>query len=38
MMIGYEFYNGVFSVVSKHDFNDQFFFARDSTFLNLIFA
>jgi hypothetical protein len=24
------FYNGAFSVVSKHDFDDQFFFARDS--------
>jgi hypothetical protein len=27
MMIGYlrPFYNGVFSIVSKHDFDDQFF-------------
>jgi hypothetical protein len=25
------FYNGAFSIASKHDFDDQFFFARDST-------
>jgi hypothetical protein len=29
MMIGY-IYNGAFSIVSKHEFDDQFFFARDS--------
>jgi hypothetical protein len=25
------FYNGSFSIVSNHDFDNQFFFARDST-------
>jgi hypothetical protein len=29
-MILRSFYNGAFSIVSKHDFDDQFFFARDS--------
>jgi hypothetical protein len=24
------FYNGAFSIVSKNDFDDQFFFTRDS--------
>jgi hypothetical protein len=26
------FYNGAFFIVSKHDFDDHFFFARDRTF------
>jgi hypothetical protein len=25
MTIGYDIYNGAFSIVSKHDFDDQFF-------------
>jgi hypothetical protein len=31
-MILRSFYNEAFSITSKHDFNDQFFFARDSTY------
>jgi hypothetical protein len=31
-MILRSFYNGTFSIASKHDFDDQFFFARDSTY------
>jgi hypothetical protein len=27
------FYNGAFSIALKHDFDDQFFFAHDSTTL-----
>jgi hypothetical protein len=30
-MILRSFYNGAFSIASKHDFDDQFFFACDST-------
>jgi hypothetical protein len=30
-MILRSFYNGAFSIVSKHDFDQFFFFARDST-------
>jgi hypothetical protein len=31
-MILRSFYNEAFSITSKHDLNDQFFFARDSTY------
>jgi hypothetical protein len=37
-MILRSFYNGAFSIASKHDFDDQFFCARDSMLhLRIIF-
>jgi hypothetical protein len=29
------FYSGAFYIASKHDFDDQFFFARDSMYVRL---
>jgi hypothetical protein len=35
MMVGYDIYNGAFSIVPKLNFDDQSFFARDSTVVTL---